>query len=110
MKACLSVRIVLIGTTVGAVCDFHLAFSHLCYLCPFRVAHAIDLDTERLEEERRAYGHAVTVEKERLDNLESALRSSHWSAEASQYDSEDLIARCVFYGHLSDDCMLCVLS
>jgi len=57
------------------------------------VAHAIDIDTERLEEERMAYSHAVAAEKERLDNLEAALRASHWSAEASQFESQDLIAR-----------------
>jgi hypothetical protein len=68
------------------------AYYFVCFVFP-RVSHAIDADTERLEEERMAYGHAVVVEKERLDNLEAALRTSHWSPEASRFESHDLIQR-----------------
>ena len=66
--------------------------------------HAIDADTERLEEERMAYGHAVAAEKERLDNLEAALRTSQFLSEASQFDSQDLIQRYVCF---SKDRMYC---
>ena len=59
------------------------------------VSRAIEADTERLEEERMAYNHAVTAELERVQNLEAALRTSHWSPDvsASQFEPNDLIQR-----------------
>lgn len=72
-------------------CSFYM----YCFSIRFRVSRAIEADTERLEEERMAYNHAVAVERERVDNLEAALRTSHWSPDASQsqFDHEDLIQR-----------------
>ena len=65
----------------------------LCQDCVDRVARAIDADTARLEEERLAYGLAVSAEKERLDSLVTTLRATHWSPDASQFESDDLITR-----------------
>lgn len=71
----------------------------MCLFCrPFillSVSRAIEADTERLEEERMAYNHAVTAELERVQNLEAALRTSHWSPDvsASQIEPNDLIQR-----------------
>jgi hypothetical protein len=42
-----------------------------------------------------AYNHAVTAELERVQNLEAALRTSHWSPDvsASEFEPNDLIQR-----------------
>ena len=90
-KAFLYVKTVSTGTSQedsSRVCSaMSVALTH-----PFsRVARAIEADTERLAEECLGYRQAVITEQERLENLEKALRATHWSPGTSQND--DLIER-----------------